>query len=105
MVSLLFAANNFNISLIIQEGEVYLRSALSESIPGAFTLAVEYYHSSVNSEESTVFDPSLADSSDIDIKIPRDKLPSGFREFAVRVALKVGDERGPFTSLSNRISK
>lgn len=104
--SLFSTANDFQFSLVIQEGEVFVRSALPVTIPGLFTLAVRFYHSPSDFEESSVFDPSLADTSSIDIKIPREKLPTGFREFAVLVALKVGNDLGPFTtSLSNRISK
>ena len=100
------AANDFEVRLIPQEGEVVLRGTLPYSIPGVFTLAVRFYQTDDDFVESNVFDPSLADTNTIDIKIPREKLPSSFHEFYVHVALKVGDRMGQFTSLpSNKISK
>jgi len=92
--------------VIRQEGEIVLRGTLPFAVPGVFTLAVRFYHTDDDYVESNVFDPSLTDTDIIDIKIPREKLPQEFQEFYVRVALKVGDRMGDFTSLpSNRISK
>ncbi len=97
-------ANNFQTELIRQEGKIVLRGRLLYSIPGVFSLVIRFFNSPDNFEESIVFDPSLTDTKNINIQIPREKLPSTFKEFHVQVALKVGETLGPFSPSSNQIS-
>lgn len=99
-------ANEFRVDLILRDSQVRVRGTLPVFIPGFFSLRVRFYSSeAVTREENTVIsDSSLADTNEIDVIIPRGKLPS-FNRFTVAIAIRTSERSGPFTVQSNPLSK
>lgn len=96
--NLVVLTSNFEVDLIYQDGQVLIGGTLPAFIVGFFSLQVRFHSvESVPREENAIIsDPSLADTNKINIKIPKDKLPS-FRTFSVAVAIRSSGENGPFT--------
>ncbi len=101
-----YAASNFEVDLIYQDGQVLIGGTLPAFIVGFFSLQVRFHSvESVPREENAIIsDPSLADTNKINIKIPKDKLPS-FRTFSVAVAIRSSGENGPFTENTEPLGK
>lgn len=100
------AANNFVVELTFQDGKVVVTAQLPVFITGSFSLRVRFYSTEQvpREEEIVISDSSLADTRDIDIVIPRERLPC-FRSFSVAVAIGSSNEQGEFTTKTNSIGK
>lgn len=97
------AANMFKVRVTLQEGKLLLEGRLPVHITGHFALKVRFYKSDTMTEESIVFDPSLGDTDEINVKIVKEKLPKSFRDFTVSVAIVSNGQSGQFTLPSNKI--
>lgn len=95
------AANNFEVDLTFQDGQVVVRGMLPVFIVGFFSLQVRFYSTERVPREEEIVIP-LADTSSIDIVIPREKLPS-FRRFSVAVAIGSNSRYGQLTEKTNPI--
>lgn len=86
-------------------GNVRLRGTLPATIPGVFSLVVQFIFNIAVIQEREIIHPSFKNTRVIDITIPDDQLPQ-FRQFKVRAALKFDDVRGRLTpETDNRISE
>lgn len=98
------AANNFEVYLSYQDGQVLVAGTLPAFIAGCFSLQVRYYstESVIRTESVVISDPSLAYTDVFNVVIPDDKLPS-FSSFSVAIAISSNDNYGPFTLQSDPI--
>ena len=106
MCKICAAANDFTVKLILRDSEVRISSMLPVTIPGPFALQVHFISSeAVSREESTyLWDQSLVNSREIDVAIPKGKLPT-FLHFSVTVAIRHGTVNGPPTQASNALGE
>lgn len=94
-------------TLSLHDREVRIRTTLPVVIPGLFSLRVRFTSSEAVSREENTFlwDPSLLDTRDVDVAIPRDKVPTHFSRFSVTVAIRSANMDGPFSAPSNMLGK
>ena len=95
------AANNFEVDLAFQDGQVVVTGTLPVFIVGFFSLEVRFYSTERVTREEGTFIP-LADTNTINIVIPREKLPS-FRRFSVAVAIGSNNRFGELTEKTDPI--
>lgn len=88
--------------LVPHAGEIRIDGTLPVVIPGLFSLRVRFINNEEVSRQENIYlwDPSLADTKEIDVAIPREELPI-FKQFSVKVAIRHGTVNGPFTQQSN----
>ena len=99
-----FAANDFAITVTLEDDDLRLRAQLpfKQTIP--FTYKIRFINSlGPQNKDITEFDTSV-DTDKISILISRAKLPT-FLDFSVKIALISYGYEGPFTSASNRIGE
>lgn len=94
-------ANNFEVDLAFQDGQVVVSGTLPVFIVGFFSLQVHFYSTErVPQKEERVI--PLADTNNFDIVIPRERLPC-FRSFSVAVAIGSNSRYGELTEKTDPI--